>query len=574
MLWGVGSSVPSAVARRRGPQERNGHMSDRSAVRKALDRGLQGVVFGRGNLAAADPANEPSAVAGPSVRSVPSPRGGTVLGLPVIAWVIATAAAAVLLAVADAYGFHRDEMYFVLAGRHPDFGYVDQPPLTPLVSAAAAGLLGVTPQAVRVLPALVVAAGVVLTADLARRFGASRVGQVLAALILAISGWLGAGHLDETTTYDIFFWTLAIWLLVPLLGADGRDGADVPAARWRWLALGLVGGLALENKTLAIALPLTVGAALVLLRRRDVLGSRWAWLAVALAAVIWAPNVAWQATHSFPQLQMARQIAGDQGGLGGRLQALVQLLALAGPLLFPVAIAGVAWLLRSPRARPWRPLGLAVLLQIGLMLAVGGKSYYSAGYLPLAIAAGAIPLSGWLDRGRRRLRRTVLGLSAGLSGAIVALLLLPLVPVTALHATPIPAIYAESVAQVGWRELAAQVARVAATLPAAKRASAVIVTEDYGQYGALTLLGSHLPPVYSGHNSTWDWGRPANGVQPVILVAFDAAGAAASFVGCRVAATIDNGYALPTQEQGAPIWQCSGPRRPWSELWPTLRHIS
>jgi len=494
-------------------------------------------------------------------------RGRSVNGVPAPVLVIAGVMGLVLLAVASAYGFHRDEMYFILAGRHPDFGYVDQPPLTPLLSAAAAQLLGATPLAVRILPAVAAVAAVLLTADIARLLGATRLGQSLAALVLAISGWLGAGHLDVTTTFDVLFWTAALWLLVPLLA---RTDAE-PLHPWRWLALGVVVGIALENKTLAISLPLTVGASVVLLRRWDVLRSRWPWIAAALATAIWVPNVAWQASHGFPQIQMARQIAGDQGGLGGRIKSLEELLALAGPLLFPVAVAGVVWLLRSPSSRPWRALGIAVVLQIGLMLVIGGKSYYSAGYLPLAIAAGSIPLAGWLNRGRRTMRRAVFGVAATVSGAIAAVLLLPLVPVTALHATPIPAIYGESIA---WPQLAAQVAQVADTLSPAQRATAVIVTESYGEYGALTLLGSHLPPVFSGHNSTYDWGRPPDGASPVILVALSPQEVAASFRDCRLAATIDNGFDLPTQEQGAPIWVCAAPVRPWAALWPYLRHVN
>ena len=477
--------------------------------------------------------------------------------------------AGLLLAVAGAYGFHRDELYFILAGRHPALGYVDQPPLTPLVSAAAAGLLGVTPLAVRILPALTAAACVVLVADLARRLGASRQGQVLAALVLALSGWLGAGHLDETTTYDIFFWTLAIWLVVPLLDQP----AGSPTERGRWIALGLVGGVALQNKTLAIALPATLVVSLAIVRRWDVLGSPWAWLAAVIAAVIWAPNAAWQAANGFPQIVMAQHIAADQADLGSRIKAIVELLALAGLALFPVAIAGLVWLLRSPASRPWRALGLAALCELGLMLLAGGKSYYAAGFLPLSIAAGSIPLSGWLDRGRRKLRRAAFGLAALVSGLSAAVILLPIVPVSSLQATPIPSIYGESVAQVGWPELAAQVRQVADGLPADQRARAVILTADYGQYSALVLLGTDLPPVYSGHNSTYDWGRPADGDAPVILVAFDPEAAATDFQGCRVAARIDNGYDLPTQEQGGSIWVCTGPVRPWSELWPSLRHI-
>jgi hypothetical protein len=33
------------------------------------------------------------------------------------------------LIVAGRYDIFRNELYFIVCGRHPDFGYVDQPPL-------------------------------------------------------------------------------------------------------------------------------------------------------------------------------------------------------------------------------------------------------------------------------------------------------------------------------------------------------------------------------------------------------------------------------------------------------------
>ena len=50
-------------------------------------------------------------------------------------WVVAIAGAqfVVLLLAASRYGYDRDELYFIVGGSHPAFGYPDQPPLVPLV---------------------------------------------------------------------------------------------------------------------------------------------------------------------------------------------------------------------------------------------------------------------------------------------------------------------------------------------------------------------------------------------------------------------------------------------------------
>jgi 4-amino-4-deoxy-L-arabinose transferase-like glycosyltransferase len=489
-------------------------------------------------------------------------------GLPPLAWIIAGVLVLVLLALASAYGFHRDEMYFIIAGRHPDFGYVDQPPLTPLLSAAAAQLLGATPLAVRILPAIVTGIGVLLCADMARLLGGSRRAQVFAAGLLAASGWMAAGHLDVTATFDIFFWTLALWLLIPILAAPD------PGTEWRrWLALGLVMGIALENKSLPVFLGASLAGGVLLCRRWDVVRAPGLWAAMAIAAVIWAPNVVWQAANGWPQLTMAQAISSGQQAIGDRVKEIVDLILLSGPLLFPWGIVGLAWLLGSDDSRPWRALGLALVIDVALMFVTAGKSYYAGGFIPLALAAGAIRMDGWLSRGHVRIKWSVLVPMAVGSAVIMALIGLPLVPPDDLHDTPIPTIYGESIAQLGWPQLADQVESVASSLPAGQRAHAVIVTAAYGQYGALTFYGHDLPPLYSGHNSVWYWGRPTDRAAPIILVG-DWGTPPPVFTGCAIEASVDNGMDLPTQEQGTPIWVCQGTTAPWSQIWPQLKHIS
>ncbi len=187
--------------------------------------------------------------------SKPSRRGTLWFAVPWPVLLIAGLMVAGLLALSGAYGFHGDEMYYVVAGQHPAFGYVDQPPLTPLLSAASVALLGVSPTAVRVLPALEMALVVVLIALIARDLGGSRRAQVLAAVTAALSGYLGAGHLDTTTDPDLLAWAIILWLLVKLLAGGDRR---------LWLVLGVVAGIGLENKDTLLFLGAGLAVGLVL----------------------------------------------------------------------------------------------------------------------------------------------------------------------------------------------------------------------------------------------------------------------------------------------------------------------
>ena len=69
---------------------------------------------------------------------------------------------------ASNYGYFRDELYYVAAGRHLAFGYVDFPPFVALVAAFTRVLLGDSLLALHYVPALAGAAVVVLTGLMAR----------------------------------------------------------------------------------------------------------------------------------------------------------------------------------------------------------------------------------------------------------------------------------------------------------------------------------------------------------------------------------------------------------------------
>ncbi len=471
---------------------------------------------------------------------------------------------AALLALSGAYGFHGDEMYYVVAGQHPAFGYVDQPPLTPLLSAASVALLGATPTAVRILPAIEMGVCVVLVALIGRELGGSRRAQVVAAVTASLSVYLASGHLDTTTDIDLLAWALILWLVVKLLAGGDRR---------LWLAVGLAAGIALENKDTMLFLGAGLAAGLVVARRWDVVRSPWAWAAVAIALLLWAPNLAWQAANGWPQLAMARAISAYAAD--NRAALLPTLWLFPGPLLFPVSAAGLIWILAAKPAAPWRAVGIAVVAALALVWLTGGKAYYAIGGVGVCMAAGAIVVDGWLARGHARLKMSTFVAAAAVSGLFIALLALPILPIAAYVQSGLPAAVPDTANEIGWPAYVATVESVAAALPTDQRAHAVILTNDYSEASPLVLLGTGLPPIYSGHNAYWDWGPPPPDRTVVIHVGdWRPADWTQFFTGCRVVAHVDNGLGLQNGEQGKEVSVCDGLRAPWTTLWPGLRTIS
>ena len=455
-------------------------------------------------------------------------------------------------------------MYYVVAGQHPALGYVDQPPLTPLLSAASVALLGVSPTAVRLLPALEMALIVVLIALIARDLGGSRRAQVIAAITAALSGYLGAGHLDTTTDPDLLAWAIVLWLAVKLLAGGDRR---------LWPVLGVVTGIGLENKDTLLFLGAGLAVGLVLARRWDVVRSPWAWSAIGIALLLWAPNLAWQVANGWPQLTMAQAISSYADD--NRAQFVPLLWLFSGPLLFPICAVGLAWILRAKAAAEWRAIGIGALVALVLVYVTGGKAYYVIGSVPVFMAAGAILADRWLARGHFRLKAGSLLTAAALSGALIALLTLPVLSVATFAQSGLAAAVPDTANEIGWPQFVATVEGVVAALPADEQAHAVILTNDYSEASPLILLGSGLPPVYSGHNSYWSWGPPPADRTIVVHVGdWRPTDYTDYFTGCQDVAHIDNGLGVQNGEQGDAVTVCTGLRAPWTVMWPALRTIS
>ena len=502
--------------------------------------------------AAADPGDAAGSAAAPAIPAFATRGVGGVAAL----------AAVILTALSGRYGVHRDELYFLAAGNHPAWGYVDQPPLTPMLARLAADTLGPHPEALRVVATVATVATVILAALIARELGARSAPQILTALAVTTSSFvLTVGHMLSTPTLD-----LPIWLGVSLLTLRMLRTGDP-----RWLiAVGALIGIGLQNKLL-IALPvIALAGAVLIVGPRAILLSRWTIPATMLAALIAAPTVIWQVAHGMPQLDVARDIGNDDGAVN-RMTFLPYLVVYLAPPYVLLWAVGLRRLWRSPEMRWARAFAVTVLLVAGVLVVTGGKAYYVVGMLIIPLAAGAGPVWDWCAHHRAR---WAVAVAVVVSAAVNAVIALPVLPVRSIN--PVNAINREQGEQVGWPALADAVAVVWHRIPPDAQRTAVVVTQNYGQAGAIDRYGLPLglPRAYSGHMSYAAWGPPPDtATGPVVLVRFpDDRRLRSAFAGCRGAGRVDNGITVDNTEQGTVIEVCRGPRQPWSQIWPSLRH--
>jgi 4-amino-4-deoxy-L-arabinose transferase-like glycosyltransferase len=490
---------------------------------------------------------------------------------------IAGTAVALLLAFASRYGYHRDELYFLAASRHLDWGYVDQPPVSVLVAWLARVALGNTLIGLRLVPALVVGLVVTFTAAIARELGGSRFAQGFAAACVASTAFLVLGHLEGPTVYDALIWVLVSWLVLRIL----RTGNDR-----LWLAVGLVVGLGMEAKQTVPLLLAGLAIGLVVNRQQRVFASRWLWAGVLVALIGLAPNLIWQATNGWPTLTMNAHLRAEHSGLGYAIKfPFITLLAM-GVLLAPVWLAGAWALWVEPAFHRYRAFAVAFAVGTAfLWIVIPDRFYYDVGIYPVLFAAGAIITEQVVDGSRGFFRHSVkhrwLWRSRRFAIAILVInaltflpLGLPVLPRTAVAEANLQKINYNLGEEIGWPELVRQVANVWRSVPARARDHTVILTGNYGEAGALIRYGSRydLPAVYSGHNSFWWWGPPHDAATNVVTIGYDRDPLAPYFRSCRVAAHVHNDAGVENDEHGAPIAVCSGRSVPWSRLWPILKH--
>lgn len=472
-------------------------------------------------------------------------------------WSAAAAVAVVLTAFGSGYGYHRDELYYRMLPA--DWGYFDQPSLTPFLARVTRELIADETWAMRLPATLCVALSVLVVAAIARELGGDRRATALAAWGYGFAtATLMIGHLLLTSTVDLLIWPLLVWLVLRALRSP----------RW-WLLAGALGGFATWNRWLVVVLGVGVVAGLALCGPRRVFRTREVVGGLALALLVAAPNLAYQALSDWPQLQMGEALGAHNAG-EVRSQLPLMLVLLLGPPLLPIWIAGVVALVRRPEWREHRWLAVAFGVLVVFTWVAGAQPHYLMGLLPVVYAAGCVPTTEWMSRHRWRAGVVVAGV--GINAVVAVVIALPVVPAQRLADTPIPDMGPLVPDSVGWPAYVEQVAAVHAR---AGGGEVPIIASNYGEAGAVDRFGGRwdLPTPVSGHNELWYVARPDDDADPVVIVGDQLESVEDLFATCEVQAHLDNGLGVDNEEQGVPVAVCRGPEQPWSRLWEEFAHL-
>jgi hypothetical protein len=473
------------------------------------------------------------------------------------------------------YGFFRDELYFIVCGRHPALGYVDQPPLAPLLAAASqAG--GQSLWLLRIIPALFQVGAVVGACALARLLGGGRTAQVFTGLCAGLSPLLLAlAGLLETTALEPFFWTVVVYAL---LRAVLRDEP-------RWLIVaGVASGGALETKYTIVFLLAGLIAGLALAGPRKVFARTEFWIGAAAASAIIVPNALWQDAHGWPMWEVLRNDALDKNVVLDPGAWMLQQFVIYSPLMAPVWLAGIVALNLWKRTRF---LGLAVLSIYAAFFLLHARDYYLAGLYPVLFAAGGTALERVLRVTAVRYTYATLLVATSVFVAPVALPLLDEKTLIAYRSSAEAVLaerpsdesserYAVSVLPQhfadmhGWGTIVERITEVERSLSPSERTQAAIFTQNFGEAAAIDVLGDGRLPVISGHNNYYLWG-PHGKHAIFIIVGGRKSDYDRAFRNVRQVATIDNPYARSDQI-GVRIFIARDPRPGQIPFWRSVRH--
>ena len=480
-----------------------------------------------------------------------------------------------------AYGYFRDEFYYIACSENLAWGYVDQPPLSILLLKLNIFLFGESLWAIRIFPALAGAGVIFITGLMVMKLGGKRFEVILASIGVFIAPIFLAMHgYYSMNAFDHLFWVGAVYIMMLIIEKPSLN---------LWILLGLVLGLGLMNKISVLWLGAGIFMGLVLTPNRNFLRTGGPYWAAVIAFLIFTPYILWQQVYNWPLLEFIENASSNKYVEKPLLDFILDVTLTMHPLTFLLWVCGLAYFFFYKEGRQYRVLAI-IFITVFVILAINktSKSEYLASAFPMLFAGGAVMIGKWFKEEYKWIQSSLIALFI-IGGVLTAPLVLPVLPVERYvgyaqalgvvpstserkEVGPLPQFYAD---MHGWENMAQRVSQVYVALPDHEKANAKFFGQNYGEAGAINFYRRKypLPEAISSHNNYWIWGPGKTSRELVLIImGSNIEDNSRFFEQVEQRGLVVSEYAMP-YESNLPVFVGRKPKVPLEEVWQDLKHF-
>jgi 4-amino-4-deoxy-L-arabinose transferase-like glycosyltransferase len=483
-----------------------------------------------------------------------------------------------LIIFAGNYGIFRDEYYYIEISKHLAWGFVDVQPLSAIILAVSRAIFGDSIFGIRIISYLVGSAIVFISGLIARELNGSEFAQIFTAFCVIFSGViLGTSSYFSMNSFDILLATLMFYFLIRIINTGNKK---------LWLGIGLLFGLGLQNKLTFLFLAFGLAVGLILTKNREQLKSKEIWIGVAIAFIIFIPNILWQIDNNFPTLEFMRNAAAYKNRPMSVTEFSLNSINELNPGYTLFIFTGLYFLFFNKEGRIYSIVGWIFISVFLVFVFNNGKPYYMGVLFPVMLAAGIVGADYLIQRFTRSFMRIVLVIIVIPFAFIVAPFAIPILNVdsfikysqalgvTATNAERselgmLPQFYSD---RFGWEGMVKEVATAYNKLSKEEKKEALIFGQNYGEAGAVNFYRGkyNLPQAISAHNNYWFWGYPESfNANVVIVIGSNLEDNSEFFEDVKLVVQHSNKYGMPFENVG--IFICKKPKMPVSEIWKRIK---
>lgn len=413
------------------------------------------------------------------------------------------------------YEYFIDEFYYIACASNPAAGYVDHPPLAPLILTVFKFFFGESVYVIRILPALASSVTAFMLGIIAKEMGGNKKAQAIASFSIMLSpGFAAFAGFYSMNAFEPMLAAIAIYYLIKMFNENK------PAY---WLKIGIVFGLLLLNKHTSIVFIIVMVISLLFTKNRKYLFSKYFIYCVIISLLFLIPNIIWQIKYDFPSLEFYLTNLGIKNVRIPAADYLILITFVYNPLTMIILLSGAGYILFNKQKSSYKAFGILFLL-IFILFFINrtGRIDRISFSLLSVIPAGAIFINQLVERIKQKWIYFAGGILMISSFILIVPLLMPFLSYensakltnfyglnTEVEAGKKPLIPQLLADRIGWKEKVDMVGQVYLSLPETERERTIIAADNYGNAGALELYGKKygFKNVVSGHNNYYIWSK-------------------------------------------------------------------